>query len=88
MSDVHAFEDALKGFEDLTAAVAQFKAEGWKLGLGDLGALWTLLGDLKTVAQDVPDIQSEAGAATVADWQKLGGRAVADVIALLKIVTG
>ncbi len=88
MADVHAFEDVLKGFEDLTVAVAKAKAEGWKLGLGDLGMLWTMLGDLKTVLQDVPDLQTEAGLATVADWQKLGGRAVGDVVALLKVLAG
>ncbi len=88
MTDVHAFEDVLKGFEDLTAAVAQAKAEGWKLGIGDIGALWTLLSDLKTVIQEIPDLQTEAGQATVADWKSLGGRAVGDVVALLKVLAG
>lgn len=86
MADVHGLEDVLKAFEDLTALALKAKADGWKLGLGDLAYLWSLLGDVKAVVEDVPDLASEAGAATVADWQKLGTRVVADVVALLKAV--
>lgn len=84
MTDVHGLEDLLKGFEDLTALALKAKADGWKVGLGDLTELWTLLTDLKSLVGDVPDLATEAGAATVADWQALGSRAVADVVALLK----
>jgi hypothetical protein len=82
MNDVHAFEDALKLFEDIVAIGQDYK-NGNRPGLG---SVWTLLSDLKSIAQDLPDFKDEAVKASVQDWEKLGSRAVAAIVALIKVV--
>lgn len=91
MSDVHAYVDALKVFEDATAFVAKVKARGWTFSwteiLGDIGDIRQLGADIQKVAGEVDEYVTEARNATVSDWQALGARAVADVITLMKVFT-
>lgn len=75
----------LKVFEDLTVLIAEVKV-GDGIGLSDFDKITKLASDLKSAYLTFPDLTTAMAGATPAEWEQVGGRAISDLIAFIKLL--